>query len=468
MGTPWEFLVNHTFIGVTTEGDALPAIVKAGMVLTDAGLAFGDADTMSRWVNPTKSAWDDFDWIRYACQTANNEDEAISLLTTSGVENLHATGVSENLFVVGPRKTAVIEADARRYTTHEIPDVLVMSNYAKDLWRTQLVRSFPIANAFDAQKETWVRRGTVVHLGSVCGIKILAISPSSITARVFPIFVFPNSNLTKEITISVGERATIGPYSATMLQSNGNTAKVFVCTAEYAWEQAVLTEMQPNIGNITIQNMMNWSRFHATDLTGLRALCEDQNTYEAAMIFKIPMEHADLLSSGWFAANHACSSIYIPIHICDDDFFNAYETGDAASLSLALLQKYGHGTITSLCQNTENVFMMENELNEAVAHFMIHAGLNVTPFLTDCDSKMQEQAFLTEQLWLSSPNLSQGFIRDLWKQNYTVTQQNIQHAILSLRQIPGSETSCSLLENISQSISALSAVQKVMKSLFFR
>ena len=46
--------MNHTYIGVTTQGDTLPNIVKAGMVLTDAGLAFGDADTLSRGGKPDK------------------------------------------------------------------------------------------------------------------------------------------------------------------------------------------------------------------------------------------------------------------------------------------------------------------------------------------------------------------------------------------------------------------------------
>ena len=72
-------------------------------------------------------------------------------------------------------------------------------------------------------------------------------------------------------------------------------------------------------------------------------MCEDAVEYEAAMIFKIPEEHANLLSSGWFAANHACSSIYVPVHICDNDFYDPYQTGEAAALSLELLHKYGHG-----------------------------------------------------------------------------------------------------------------------------
>lgn len=466
-GASWEFIVNHTFIGVATQGDTLPAIVKAGMVLTDAGLAFGDADTLSRWINPTKYAWDDFDWIRYACQNADNEDEAISLLTTDVVDQLHATGVSENLFVVGPQKAAVIEADVLRHTTKQVSDALVMSNYPKDLWWTQQIRSLPIAKSFDAQRETWVRRGTIVHLGSLCGVQILTITASMITARVYPVFAFKNINLTKEVHISLGERATVGPYSTILLDINDNTAKISMCTAEYAWEQILQTKIQPQIGNITVQDMIRWSRFHATDLEGLRALCEDHNTYEAAMIFKIPTDHADLLSSGWFAANHACSSIYIPVHICDDDFYDSYETGDAAVLSLALLQKYGHGNVTSLCQSVENVFLAENEINEALAHLMIHAQLNVTPFLTELDSEMQEQAFLTEQLWLSASNLSRGIIQDIWTEDYTITQQNLQKAISALKNISGSDLACSILEKITHSITDSVEKIKLMRSLFF-
>jgi hypothetical protein len=466
-GRSWDFIVNHTYIGVATQGDTLPNIVKAGMVLTDAGLAFGDADTLSRWINPTKNAWDDFDWIRYACQTANNEDEAISLLTTKTVDKLHATEVSENLFVVGPQKAFVIEADALRYTIQDIPDVLVMSNYAKDLWRTQQIRSLPIASSFDAQKETWVRRGTIVHLGSLCGVTIREITQSVITAQVFPVFAFKNSELNKAVTISLGDRATVGPYSVKLFEINGNTARISLNNAMYSWEQELQEQIQPMIGNITIQDMIRWSRLHAADLDGLRPMCEDQNTYEAAMIYKIPEEHTNLLSSGWFSANHACSSIYIPIHICDDDFYDTYETGEAAALSLALLQKYGHGNVTSLCQSVENVFLFENDINEALAHLMIHADINISSFLTELDNRMQEQAFLTEQLWLSTPNLSRGVIQNIWKGNYMVTQQNIQKAVSLLICIPGSDTSISILEKIAQSISELTKKKQTMELLFF-
>lgn len=466
-GRPWDFLINHTFIGVATKGDVLPNIVKAGMVLTDAGLAFGDADTQSQWINPTKNAWDDFDWIRFACQTANTEQEAIDLLTSVVVDDLHATGVSENLFLVGPQRAVVIEADAIHHSIHDVDDVCVMSNYANDLWRTQLLRSVPIARSFESQKETWVHRGSIVHLGSLCGVRISSISQNFITAHVFPAFVFKKSGLEKEVNISLGERATVGPYSVTLLEINNTVAQLSICTAVHAWEQAVLTHIIPTIGTISIGDLMEWSRLHSEDLQGLRPLCEDAVEYEAAMAFRIPEEHANLISSGWFAANHPCSSIYVPVHICDDDIYHPYETGEAATLSLALLRKYGHGNITSLCESIENVFLFENELNEALAHLMIHSNLNITPFLTELDTGMQEHAFLTEQLWLSEPNVSRVIIENIWKDNYSTTQKNIQKVMSSLKMIPESDDSILLLEKIANSISDYTETRQVMELVFF-
>jgi hypothetical protein len=298
-------------------------------------------------------------------------------------------------------------------------------------------------------------------------MKILAITPSSITAQVFPLFAFKNSELNKEVTVSIGERATVGPYSTTLLESTGETARISMCTIDYAWEQTLKNEIEPQIGNITIQDLIGWSRLHTYDLDGLRPMCEDQNTFEAAMIFKIPNEHATLLSSGWFAANHACSSIYIPVHICDTDFYDSYETGDAAALSLSLLQKYGHGNITSLCQSVESVFLLENEINEAVAHLMIHADLNITSFLTELDKGMQEQAYLTEQLWLSVPNASRTIIEGIWTDNYATTQELIRNAQASFSNNPNSDTLRGILGKITQSISDSSKTRQKMHSLLF-
>jgi hypothetical protein len=451
-GKPWNFIVTHTFIGVATQGDTLPNIVKAGMVFTDAGLAFGDADTGSSWVNPTRNAWDDFDWIRYACQTANNESEAINLLTTAAINQLHATGVSENLFLVSPQQAVVIEADAVRHTIHTINDVFVMSNYAKDLWGTQLLRSLPIASSFEAEKEAWMHSGSVVHLESICGVKIIQIAQNSITARVVPSYVFMDSGLNKDVTIYLGERATVGPYSVTLLDINGSNARISLCTAVYAWEQELLSHVQPLCGAITIKDLMYWSRFHSADLNGLRPMCEDAFEYEAAMIFKIPEEHANLLSSGWFAANHACSSIYVPIHICDNNIYEPYQTGEAAALSLELLHRYGHGTLSSLCQNVEDVLLSENEANELLAHQIIHNGSDITSYLTTMDQDMQEQAFLTEQLWLNTSNASQGIIENIWMDNYTVSFERMQKAVSILKNIPGSEPIKDGIETIALSL----------------
>lgn len=438
-GKPWNFLITHTFLGVATQGDILPNIVKAGMVLTDAGLAFGDADTNSNWINPTKYAWDDFDWIRYACQSADDENEAINLLTTHAVDTLHATGVSENLFLISPQQAVVIEADAVHYTLHEINDILVMSNYAKDLWQTQLLKSLPIASSFESEKEKWVQQGMIVHLGSLCGVKIIRTTESSIIARVFPSFAFKNSGLDEDITISLGERATVGPYSVTLLDLDVNSAKIFVCTAMYAWEQLLLSHITPLIGKITVKNLIAWSRLHSADLQGLRPLCEEAVKYEAAMVHKIPEEYANLLSSAWFSANHACASIYVPIHICDNDIYDPYQTGEAASLSIDLLQRYGHGTLTSLCENVEDVFLTENEANEIIAHQMIQNASDITPFLTALDRGMQEQAFLTEQLWLSASNSTHRIIETIWAKNYTISYERMKKAVFTLKNISGSE-----------------------------
>jgi hypothetical protein len=292
----------------------------------------------------------------------------------------------------------------------------------------------------------------VIHLGSLCGVKITDITPSSVTAKAVPTFVFRPYGLDAEVSLQLGERATIGPYSVTLQGIDGPTAKLSVCTANYAWEQALLAYIQPMIGQITLSDMMGWSRLHSADLDGLRPMCEDANTDEAALVCRVPHDYASLLSSGWFAANHPCASIYVPVHICDDDVYDPYETGEAAALSLNLLHKYGHGTLTSTCQGIESVFILENEVNEFIASIMIQNGLNITPFLTMMDTGMQEQAFLTEQLWQSIPNATQGIIKDIWEQDYVTSLSNMGKAVGALQENTGSAESIALLEAIALSI----------------
>ena len=425
-GKPWEFTVKHTFFGVATQGDALPNTVKAGMTLTDAGLAFADADTASGWVNPTKNAWDDFDWIRYACQTSDDEAQAVTLLTTDAIDKMHATSVGENLFLVSPLQSIVIEADAAHYAITNVNGVWVMSNYPITLWRTELLKSLPIARGFDTQKDTWVQQGSTVRLGSLCGAHILTINESAIIAQPFPAIVFQHYGEENPVTIPRGQRATVGPYSVVYKSFQGRKAEVSVQTAYYAWEQELLAHINPAIGHITIQDMITWSRLHTSDLDGLRPLCEDAYPYEAVMVSKVPVDHADVLSGGWFSANHACSSIYVPFHICDDDIYNPYQTGEAAQLSLDLLKKYGHATLIPGCQSVETVFLAETNLSEAVAHALIHNNINITPFLTTVDTGMQEQAYLTEELWYSMPNSSRDVVITMWKNNYSTSLDQME------------------------------------------
>ena len=451
-GDPWTFTVRHTFFGVATRGDTFPNIVKAGMTLSDAGLAFADADTASGWVNPTKNAWDDFDWIRYACQTSDDETEAVTLLTTDAIDKMHATSVGENLFLVSPLQSLVIEADAEHYTITRVNDVWVMSNYPITLWRTELVKSVPLARAFDSHKDVLVRQGSVVRLGSVCGVKILAINASALIVKPVPTIVFERYEQDAPVIIELGHRGTVGPFSVVYETFQGRKAEVSVQTMYHAWEQELLAHVTPSIGHITVQDMIAWSRLHADDLDGLRPLCEDANTYEADMISKVPVDHADALSGGWFSANHACSSIYVPFHICDDDIYSPYQTGEAAQLSLDLLKKYGHATLVPSCQSIEAVFLAETNLSEMIAHAMIHSNINITPFMTSVDVGMQEQAYLTEQLWLSLPNTSRVLMKDLWSKNYTVSLQNMHKAVVTLSSMPGRDEPVCLVKKIILSI----------------
>jgi hypothetical protein len=457
-GKPWEFTVKHTFFGVATQGDTLPNIVKAGMTLSDAGLAFADADTASGWTNPTENAWDDFDWIRYACQNSDDAAQAVTLLTTDAIDTMHATNVSENLFLVSPTQALVIEADAAHYAISTVNDVWVMSNYPIMLWKTELLKTVPVAHAFDSHKDIWVRQGSTVHLGSVCGVRIRTINETALTVQPVPTVVFARYGQENPVTVTLGQRATVGPYSIIYKAFQGRQAEIMVQTMYYAWEQEVLEHVTPAVGHITIQDMIAWSRLHPPDLNGLRPLCEDAYPYEAVLVAKVPVDHAELLSSGWFSANHACSSIFVPFHVCDDDIYAPYQTGDAAQLSLDLLKKYGHGTLSSSCQSVETVFSAETNLSEAIARVLIQNNMNITPFLTSVDVGMQEQAYLTEQLWLSLPNASRGLLNELWGTNYSVSLPHLQKAMIKLIDTPKGDATISLLQKIMESIRKCQAI----------
>ena len=466
-GMPMVFETKHKFIGVATKNDTIPNIVKAGMTLSDSGIAFGDADTDSNWKNPTRYAWDDFDWIRYACETANDEDEAVSLMTIDAVDKMHATGVSENLFVVGHNSGFVIEADAFHYDVKEINDgIVVMSNYPKELWRTQIHKKLPIASSFDIEKEEYVKKGGVISLDSLYLIRIGDIGENSIIARQIPFFKIINGKILKrgtKVEIELGKRETVGDFSVELLDINGSKAKIRLCYKFKAWEDKVMDCMQSRYGSISVGDMMNWSRLHREDLDGLRPMCEDVFSYEAVAIYKIPKQNYEKLSSGWFAANHACSSIYVPFHICDHDIFDPYETGEAAELSLNLLNKYGHGTLTDNFSKAERVFLYETEVAEDIAKDMMGNNLSVCEFLTDVDTGMQEQAWLTEQIWMEASKICDQkekqeimeIISSLWANNYLSSLEYMEVAIHDLTNISESEYFIDKIGNIILSICEL-------------
>ena len=437
--------VLNKYIGIATKGDSIPNIVKAGMTLTNAGLAFGDADTGSRWVNPTKHAWDDFDWIRYACEKADNEDQATRLLTNDVVKKMHATGVSENLFVVGPEKCVIIEADAFHYKINEFENgIVAMSNYPKELWKTQRINMFLISKSFDTVKEKYVRNRGVVRLNSLYGIRIVDIDDDFISVKpIFFIHALKTNSLGSKIKIKLGERKTVGYFSVQLLDIDGKKAKVRVVNKYKAWEEQILNHIQPKYGSITLKDMINWSRLHSDDIDGLRAMCQDFYEFEAVAIYKIPKYNSEIISSGWFSPNHACSSIYVPFHICNTDIYDRYETGEAAEISLTLLNKYGHENLQESFSNVEEVFINENEFAEKIAIKRIDDTDVISDFLTISDMAMQKQAYITEEIWLEISKINhkedkeklKDIIKSIWNINYSFSLKQMKNSINDIKKL---------------------------------
>ena len=465
---PWtndllDFKVEHKCIGVVSIDDVIPNIFKAGMVFSESGIAFGDADSGSNWINPTRYAWDDFDWMRYSCEKAFNEDEAVSLLTEDIVDQMHAPGISENLFVVGSKKAFIIEADAFRYSINEISDVVPMSTYPKDLWKSQIHRKLPIASSFDDYKEEYIGKGETLRLNSIYGVKIVDIGRDWIIAHQVPFFKFAYGTIMimgKSVRINLSDRETVGDFSVKLLDVEGDVAKISLCYTYKAWEDIMVNYVQKKHGSITVKDMINWSRLHKDDLEGLRPMCENRVMYEAAMIFKIPGENYELLSCGWFSANHPCSSIYVPVHICVNDIYDPYENGDAAALSLELLNQYGHNTLTSSFRKVEDVFIYEITNRDEIACDMITDNVDITDFLTDIDMSIQKQAFLTEEIWLEviksfndeDKQKIIDIIDGIWSMNYSVSLNMMEDAINNLEKISNTENIIAKIEEIKTEI----------------
>ncbi|HDN95826.1 MAG TPA: hypothetical protein ENG71_02015 [Thermoplasmatales archaeon] len=412
---PWKgynipYTIKHKLIGVATLGDTPPNIIKAGMLLSDAGIAYGDADSPTYYINPTKYAWDDFDWLRYAAQNASSVEEAVGDLEE--VVKMHAPGIGENLFVVGKDKAYVIEADAIHFVKEEVKDLAVMSNYPKQLWHTRVLKRVTIASNFDRVYEGVVRKWQIVRLGGTLGIRILKIGKDFIVVRQFP--------LGDKVKIEEGKGEKVGYYYVYVEDCDGKTARIKVSYEYYAWENKVLDMLRQKYGKITVMDLMNLSRLHSYDLEGLRGFCEGER--KATMIFKIPIDND--LYMAWFAPDQ-CVSIYVPIHICDSDIYEPYKDGEVAEIAVALLTKFGHGGVNF--RNVEKVLIKENEKMEELA---IKKG-KAPQILTVVDMEMQKQAYLMQKLYLNANENEREILKDIWNESYYKTICNIERKIRS-------------------------------------
>jgi hypothetical protein len=241
------------------------------------------------------------------------------------------------------------------------------------------------------------------------------------------------------VEIPVGGRETVGDYSVEVQEITGNTARVSVCYKYKAWEEVMYEYIDSQYGLIDVPQMINWSRLHEHDLQGLRPMCEDQFLYESVYIMKIPKTEYSMLSSGWFAANHACVSIYVPTHNANTDVFDPYETGDAAELSLELLDAYGHGNLTPVFKSVETVFFSETNHHEQLVREMNLKPEICAQFLTIVDMAMQHQAWMTEQIWfeMAQTNLHENseirtIVSDIWDTNYTTSLEKMRNATVYL------------------------------------
>ena len=408
-------------------------------------MAFGDADTNSNWINPSRYAWDDFDWIRYSCEKADNIDQAVLLLTEDVVNKYHAPGVSENLFVIGPDSGYIIEADAFNYKIKEfVNDVGVMSNYPKELWKSQILKTLPISISYDFNTTDYFKVGDIIRLNSLYGIKIINITESSILARQIPIFkinFWTFLFIGEKIEIEIGERKNVGDFSLKVLDVEIDKVKVELTNKFKAWENKMLENINSKYGNITVKDMFNWSRLQSVDLDGLRGMCEGIYEDEAVAIYKIPKNYYKSLSMGWFSPSFACSSIFVPFHISDNDIFDPYENGEAAQLCQNLFKIYGYNNL-SCFNNIENVFLYENEIIENIAVNIIEEEI-LSDFLTIFDINAQKQAYLTEKIWFDIDNLINqnekelciNIIENNWGLSYSNSLINMKYTVLNLLEL---------------------------------
>jgi hypothetical protein len=478
-----NFTVSNRIIGTATAGDILPSILKSGMVLTSAGISIGDVDNPTlEHLNRNETAWDDFDWMRFAFQTANSEDEAVRLLTEVAVDELHATGIGEILFVVGPEKGYAIEADAEHYYVHEIEDVFVKSNYPEFLWESCSYFKTKYAPTFETKFDDWVVKNQTIKLGENCsrGVTIINISENSIVARLYP-------DDGKNVTIHIGENKSVYNFRVGLVDTEfevddsqvyATDARITICYKYLEWRENVYNLVNTRKGEIKVQDMIKWSRLHEDDMDGLRGFCEGSETrQEVVNIFKHPLEKPELMSSLWFAGI-PCSSLYVPVHSSVEYIYGPYRNGEAWNITLDLLQNYTHGELTPVLDGIEEVFLNENDKLENIC-FKFNDTMNesLIKLLTISDNMLQNHAYKMETILLDLAKLESlnitklaeelktisETIKNMWKIDYNTSFMGLKNAIIEVENLIGEINSTRSPDN-NELISILEGIRnKVFK-----
>lgn len=447
-GETMDFTVERRFIGTTSINDKPPEIMKPGMVLTDSGISYGTNDCPTlMYTNPTNNAWDDFDWIRYAYQVAETEDEAVELLTKDAVDEMHATGIGETLYVVGPNKGYAIEADAYNYHVEEIEDVYIKSNYPEFLWDVCSSDQYKYAPHFETMYDDWARERQIIKLGPKCtlGITIKKIENDHIIAKAFP-------GSGEEIKINVGENQTLNNFRIGLVDTSGSIdspstetqqkrAHVTICFKYLEWLEHVSGFVDEKKGDIELRDLMNWSRLHSEELGGLRAFCEGEaDNEEAVNIFRHQKKEPELMSSLWFSGIPCCS-IYIPVHICARRIAEPYTTSRAWQQSLFLLNEYDHGVLTPTLEKIENIIIIENDEIENICYKLLGEkdNTNIIDILTYSDNMLQFNANKMGQILVYLPQLKVvnteifDSINNMWEKDYFHSLKNMKNILNDIK-----------------------------------
>jgi len=399
-GRLWPMSFSFDAIGIASENDTIPNIVKAGMMLSSAGLGFGDSDTNSGWVNPRPFGWDDFDWIRFAAQSAASLESAALLLGDEAVGRLHAPSVSENMFVVGSDGGFVLEGDMLRFETNVIEDgFLLAHNYPKALWKTQWLRLRPIAKSWNVSFVATVEKNEKLSLGSFYGVRIVDVVEDGVFIESVPRSYMEAWRIEEPVFVPVGEWGSLGMFALFCESVEGSVAEVILSTEPFAWEQKISGYLESWYGNIGLSELMWLTRLNQSSLFGLRGMCELDYPFEASSIFAIPSRYPEVLSGGWFAPSHACGSVFVPFHICNTEIVDEFESGYAARLAQNVSRKLGWSAAEAI-SDVEDSFIGSEQIACDIAEVMLDLGLSVDEFMTSVDCSLQHEGLLVlELLW---------------------------------------------------------------------